>query len=129
METKKIKILTSGVIECKGFIYGPVLTPYQETVDTIFTMVSRGIEVVEVLDDGTEVQLSTKNFDTLNSTEVTKPKQENVKPIVSTKPVVEESVIEEPVFNEPGDSDTIIKTDEPVQTKTHYPKNEYKRKK
>ena len=40
MTKKRIKILTSGAIRVKGFINGPVLTPYLEDLSTIFAMIS-----------------------------------------------------------------------------------------
>ena len=62
MAKKKIKILTTGAIRVKGFINGPVLTPYMEDTATIFAMVSQGVKVVEVCNDGSEVRLTTSNF-------------------------------------------------------------------
>lgn len=68
METKKkIKILTRGPIRVKGFINGPVLTPYYETTNTIFAMLSENINIVEVCDDGVEIPLTLKNFTEDNS--------------------------------------------------------------
>lgn len=62
MTKKKIKILTTGVIKVKGFINGPVLTPYFEDLNTIFALVSAGVKVVEVCDDGAEITLTPSNF-------------------------------------------------------------------
>lgn len=79
---KKIKILTHGPIRIKGFINGPVLTPYYEDTDTIFKMITSGIDIVEVCDNGTEIKLDISNF-TLNnnkekiSKEVKKPIEED----------------------------------------------------
>lgn len=67
MDKKRIKILTSGVIKIKGFINGPVLTPYYEDINTIFALVSGGVKVVEVCDDGEEILLNTSNFSNDNS--------------------------------------------------------------
>lgn len=67
MTKKRIKILTTGAITVKGFINGPVLTPYWEDTATIFSMVSKGIHVVEVCDDGSEVRLTLNNFADDNS--------------------------------------------------------------
>lgn len=62
MNKKKIKILSSGIIRVKGYICGPVLTPYDEDVDTIYKMLAEGIDIVEVTDDGREVELTVSNF-------------------------------------------------------------------
>lgn len=60
---KKIKILTRGVITSKNFVYGPVLTPYPETLDNIYKLLADGVSVVEVTDDGKEIPLDTMNYD------------------------------------------------------------------
>ena len=60
--TKRIKILTSGHIPSKGNIYGPVLTPYRETISSIFGFIAAGVEVVEVLSNGQEVPLTVANY-------------------------------------------------------------------
>ena len=83
-EKKKIKILSTGPIECCGFVWGPVLTPYMETTSKIFKMISAVIHVVEVLEDGTEVRLTVENLRKDNSVE----------------PEVKEDVIEEPKAEE-----------------------------
>ena len=67
MTKKRIKILTRGPIRVKGFINGPVLTPYFEDISTIFAMISQGIHVVEVCDDRTEIRLTTSNITDDNS--------------------------------------------------------------
>lgn len=67
MTKKRIKILTTGAIRVKGFINGPVLTPYFEDISTIFSMVSSGVHIVEVCDDGVEIELNTSNFTDDNS--------------------------------------------------------------
>jgi len=113
MNKKRIKILTKGIITVKGFIYGPVLTPYNEDLDTIFKMLSTGVEVVEVLDDGTEVKLDMMNFNADNvvkdekkttsrrshQAEDNKPSEPVVEPTVEEvkeeAPAVEETVTEE----------------------------------
>ena len=59
---KRIKILTSGPIPSRGNIYGPVLTPFYEPVSSIFKFVASGIDVVEVLSDGSEVKLTVSNY-------------------------------------------------------------------
>lgn len=87
MNTKKIKILTHGILPMNGFICGPILTPYNESIDTIHEMVSKGIEVVEVTEDGSEVKLTRTNI-----SDNKKPAQQKSKQ--KEKPVVEEKVVE-----------------------------------
>lgn len=64
---KRIRIHSRGVIEPKGFIIGPILTPYKEKLDVIFQLITANYNVVEVLDDGTEVILTATNYDKDNS--------------------------------------------------------------
>ena len=73
--TKRIKILTSGHIPSKGNIYGPVLTPYRETLSSIFGFLAAGVEVVEVLSNGQEVPLTIANYK-LNNEPVQKQETE-----------------------------------------------------
>lgn len=97
MNKKKIKILTRGAIRVKGFINGPVLTPYYEDVNTIFAMIVAGVHIVEVLEDGSEVRLTTTNFAEINTPEQpvkTKTENEPKAPIIKEEENVEE-VIEE----------------------------------
>jgi len=88
---KMVKVLSNDIIYPKGGISGPILTPYMEDVRTIFIMITRNIKVVEVLSDGSEVVLNTKNFDAKITPDVI---EEIVEPIVETKvevvPVIEE---------------------------------------
>lgn len=62
-KTKRIKILTRGVITSKNFVYGPVLTPYPETLQNIYKLLADGVNVVEVTDDGKDIPLDTMNYD------------------------------------------------------------------
>jgi len=73
MNKKRIKILTTGVIKVKGYINGPVLTPYYETIDDIIKLLIAGIKVVEVLDDGSEVALNLNNVSSSNDDEKSAP--------------------------------------------------------
>jgi hypothetical protein len=82
MSGKKIKVLSSGLISIKGGIYGPILTPYEESFETIFQLIAGGYKVVEVKEDGTEVPLTILNYDEI---------------IVPEKPVVEKKApVEQP---------------------------------
>lgn len=95
---KKIKILTPGIINAKGFIVGPVITPYIEECEMIFKMISTGVNVVEVLDNGSEITLNVSNFDTDNnkkgSTKAPKKVTAPVEELVDTSDVTTtESVV------------------------------------
>lgn len=128
--TKMIKVLTGGVLPVKPFLYGPVLTPYPETYDRIFTMVTANVQVVEVLQNGEEVKLSTSNFDSDNektpkkNTKVEKETKEPVAPKIQDAPVEVEPEVE-PVIEEPKKEiveDVIHSTD-----KIQKPKNNKKK--
>ena len=116
MNKKKIKILTKGIITVKGFIYGPVLTPYYEDLDTIFEMLSTGIKVVEVLDDGTEVELSIMNFNTDNSSKKTSRKNNNTKTAPTQETTTVESHVEEHTNVEDTDTAETTMTSDLVET-------------
>lgn len=69
---KPIKVLDRKmVLTSRGLVRGPILRPYQEKVDAIFTMLSRyDANIVEVLPNGKEVKLTLQNFNKDNSVEV-----------------------------------------------------------
>lgn len=135
MDKKKIKILTRGPIRAKGFINGPVLTPYFESTSTIFTMLTSGVHVVEVCEDGREVRLTPNNLYEDNSKVVEPEKVEEVKvetmveEMVSEEPKVEEAVIEEDVVEEEVKEEVaeVEKVEEvkPEETKVEAPKPQY----
>ena len=81
MVKKRIKILTRGAIRVRGFINGPVLTPYYEDISTIFAMVSEGIHIVEVCEDGTEIRLTSSNFAEDNNKPVKEHIDEVIEPV------------------------------------------------
>ena len=74
-DTKMIKIESEKHVYSKGGIYGPVLTPFRETVANIFLMILENIKVTEVLKDGSEVELTILNFNKENEG-VEQPPQE-----------------------------------------------------
>lgn len=100
---KRIKILTSGPIPSRGNIYGPVLTPFYEPVSSIFKFVASGIDVVEVLSDGSEVKLTVSNYKNDNEAAIVNNNGEETK-----NPVDEESenVQDETPVNETEDAET-----------------------
>lgn len=66
-DTKMIKILSEKHVYSKGGIYGPVLTPFRESVANIFLMLLENVKLSEVLVDGKEVELTFQNFNTVNT--------------------------------------------------------------
>ena len=95
MAKKRIKILTRGPIRVKGFINGPVLTPYFEDISVIFAMISQGIHVVEVCDDKAEIKLTTNNVAEDNSKAAREERQRMLQPMEKPKePKVESEVVE-----------------------------------
>ena len=116
MAKKKIKILTKGVITVKGYISGPVLTPYYEDISTIGDLLRSGINVVEVLSDGREVKLTIQNFEDEIDKPVEKPVEE--KPVIETPVEAAPEVPEVPVIDTPEDlvpADEVV-TEAPVVT-------------
>ena len=67
MNEKKIKVLTGGLLNVPGFLYGPILTPYKEKLSVIYRLIVSGINVVEVCDDGREIVLTRDNYDVDNT--------------------------------------------------------------
>ena len=106
-DKKRIKILSTGILPVIGFINGPILTPYYESVQTIYQMVLKGIEIVEVLPDGTEVKLTHANVMTDNT-----KKQEKK---VSKQSKVKDPVVEEVKENPVEDIPTVVVTEDPVK--------------
>lgn len=87
IKTKKIKINNRGIFSTsRGRFFGP-LGPYVEKVDNITVMIAREkANITEVLDDGTEVQLTIQNVSKDNSVKVDAKPTKPVEPIVTPKP-------------------------------------------
>ena len=112
MDKKRIKILTKGPIRVKGFINGPVLTPYFEDISTIFAMVSQGVHIVEVCDDKTEIRLNVNNVTEDNSKAAREEKQNLLQPKVEPEKVE----VEQCVDNATVDSvDTVAEVNDDVK--------------
>lgn len=88
---KPIKVLDRKmVLTSRGLVRGPILRPYQEKVDAIFTMLSRyDANIVEVLPSGEEIKLTLQNFNKDNSVE-----SQEVIPTVEVRKSEPERVIE-----------------------------------
>lgn len=88
---KPIKVLDRKMIlTSRGLVRGPILHPYQEKIDAIFTMLSKyDANIVEVLPNGKEVALTLQNFNKDNSVEV-----QEVIPTVETRKTEPERAIE-----------------------------------
>lgn len=95
-DTKMIKILSEKHVYSKGGIYGPVLTPFRETVANIFLMLLENIELSEVLPDGKEVKVTFQNFNKVNIADVEEDdEEEEVGSDEEPQPQSEPSVREE----------------------------------
>lgn len=109
MDKKRIKITTNGPITIpnpkKGvptYIWGPVLTPYYETVDMIFKLLSVGVKINEVTDGGDEVELTLQNYQNDNSkktkaketTKAAKAEEDKKKKEAEAKAKAEQEAIE-----------------------------------
>jgi hypothetical protein len=88
--TKKIKITNKGyVLTSRGMARTPIDRPYRETVDTIRLLIARfGADVVEVLDDGSEVKLTINNYasDNNNYNKVDSVESIKIEPVKSEEP-------------------------------------------
>lgn len=119
VDKKKIKILTRGPIRVKGFINGPILTPYYEDINTIFAMLSAGIKIVEVCTDGKEVELTASNFANDNTDKVVTDVTPNNTEV--------ESKVEESGSDDGVSDDEIVTPEEPKsdnETVTEEPSSE-----
>lgn len=60
---KRIKVMNDVTLVSKRGLRGPILVPFEEDVATIGRMIiSDKAKVVEVLDNGSEVELNVSNF-------------------------------------------------------------------
>lgn len=84
---KNIIINTAGPIRLKSGIFGPILTPYKEKIETVVALVTHGYNVFEVLENGEKVKLTLQNANKdLNAEiKVTTPPVAQ-KPVTNTKP-------------------------------------------
>lgn len=125
---KKIKILSNGVLKVYGHINGPVLTPYYEDISVIVKLISSGVKVVEVSDNGSETLLTVSSV--LEEKEEVK---EEKKIEEAAKEELKEEVKEEIEVNEPESSDEkIVEESEPDTKKNYssdynYKKNKHKK--
>jgi hypothetical protein len=65
--TKMITLPDGKPIYPKGGVYGPINTPYRESVRTIGVLLMGGYNVIEVINEETRVALDMFNFDQDNS--------------------------------------------------------------
>lgn len=66
-KTKRIIIKTAGPIRPKSMIYGPILTPYLERIETVVALVAQKYDVYEILENGKEVKLTLLNVNKDNN--------------------------------------------------------------
>lgn len=82
MARKNIIIPYRGPIFAKGGVFGPINNPYSEDTTTIFRMLAGNVKVIEVLKDGTQLELNLSNFDKDNE----KKEEKNVQAIINKQP-------------------------------------------
>lgn len=74
---KRIKITSNGPLTTKGGVRGPVLRPYMESIFNIRNMLVRDrATIIEILKDGSELQLNAENYMLDNNEVVEAVKQE-----------------------------------------------------
>lgn len=97
-DTKMIRIVSRGyVFTSRGRVLSPIMCPYRESVNRIWSMITVDrADVEEKLDDGSFVPLTVQNYD----------KDNNIKADVATGVPVK-------VTKEP---ETVIKTDETIKS-------------
>lgn len=68
VKKKKIIVKSFGTIDVLGGVTGPVLSPFiADCIPTIRNLINTRQEVYEILDDGTQVQLTSRNFEVDNN--------------------------------------------------------------
>lgn len=86
---KRIKITSNGPLTTKGGVRGPVLRPYMESVFNIRNMLVRDrATIIEILKNGSELQLNAENYMLDNNEVVEAVKQEAVTDKIPSKDVV-----------------------------------------
>lgn len=74
---KRIKITSNGPLTTKGGVRGPVLRPYMESIFNIRNMLVRDrATIIEILKDGSELQLNAENYMLDNNEVIEAVKQE-----------------------------------------------------
>ena len=73
---KMIKIPYNGPIMPLGGVYGPINSPFKQEVNEISALIMKGYPIIEVLNNGSEVNLTLSNFDKDNNPKV--EKKENI---------------------------------------------------
>lgn len=72
VKEKKIIVKSVGTINILGGVTGPILKPFIRDTKTIMHLVNTNCDVYEVLNDGTQVKLTMRNFETDNNVSVAK---------------------------------------------------------
>lgn len=86
---KRIKITSNGPLTTKGGVRGPVLRPYMESIFNIRNMLVRDrATVIEILKDGSELQLNAENYMLDNNEVIEVVKQEAPTDKISLEDVV-----------------------------------------
>ena len=114
VKEKKIIVKSVGTINILGGVTGPILKPFIRDTKTIMHLVNTNCEVYEILNDGSQLKLTMRNYETDNN--VTVP------PVVEAEQ--ESQGTEDAAKNVEAETATDIK---PVENKA-YEKNNKKNK-
>lgn len=103
--SKKVRIPSAGILNALGGISGPINTPSFLGIKYIENLLVSGKEVIEVLEDGTEIKLDFNNYNKDNSkiTRMAKELKEEV--IVKEEPVVD--IVDDDVWQNEEVEDTV----------------------
>lgn len=95
---RKIKILTKGPIRPMNNCHGPILTPWEVSEERVRVFLKAGLDVVEVMPNGTEKKLNLADVMVNNE-------------VAPVKKPVEQPKVEAPVEEAPAD----VKYEEPAE--------------
>lgn len=122
---RTIKILSKGPIRPMNMIHGPILTPWKVDDNKIRALLRAGIDVVEVLSDGTEKHLTLtdlmQNVQNENEKKENPSKPAKGAPAVTKEPVVEkapepETDNVEAVYTAPAEEEVTEETSDNEET-------------
>jgi len=99
---RKIKILTKGPIRPMNNCHGPILTPWEVSEERVRVFLKAGLDVVEVMPNGTEKKLNLADVMVNNE-------------VAPAKKPVEQPKVEAPVEEAPAEEPADVKYEEPAE--------------
>ena len=100
VKEKRIMVKSYGHLHLLGGISGPIKTPILLPVTKVLSLINTNADVYEVLDNGAEIKLDSRNYNTKNSTPVKVAKKETLVSAVKAevkKETFEAKAVEAPV--------------------------------